>query len=173
MQHVNRALTFVLLAVTAYPLELNAGGLGKAIARGSAKSLSRGIRRKAVRGGLFEFLRDRQSRTRLLAKDRLVDRYTLRSRASREVRSGIAPYRHMTSSATNRPLSATVAKRRLGLTRKPEVVERIRIPKGTAIHLNKVVKGKPGYGEITSLKRLPNGTIEKVIPLRPLKSRMK
>jgi hypothetical protein len=163
---VNRALTVVLLAVTAYPLDLNAGGLAKTIARDSAKSLSRGIGRKAVRGGLFELLRDRQSPTTFLAKDRLVDRYTLRSRASREVRSGIAPYRHMTSTPTNRPLSAATAQRRLGLAGKPEVVERIRIPKGTAVHINKVVKGKPGYGEITSLKRLPNGAIKKVIPLK-------
>ena len=163
---VNRALVVVAFAVTAYPLELDAGGFGKAVARGTAKSLSRGIRRKAVRSGSFELLRDQRSPTRFLARPRLVDRYTERTHASREVRSGIAPYRHMTSASTNRPLSAATAQRRLGLASTPDVVERIRIPAGTPVHLNKVVKGKPGYGEITPLNRLPKEFIKKVIPLK-------
>ncbi len=164
--HIRRVLTALSLILFVAPLELNAGGLGRALARGSAKSISKRVGSKAVRGRAVELLRDKQSPTRLLAKERLVDRYTLRRRATQELRSGIPPYRHMTSRSTKRPLSALTAQRRLGLPRKPQIVERIKIPKGTTVNMNKVVKGQPGYGEITSPRRLPARTIQRVIPLK-------
>jgi hypothetical protein len=56
--------------------------------------------------------------------------------------------------------------RRYGLPRKPEVRERIRLPKGQRVRHNKVVGGERGAAELTSPKRVLSPAIKKVVPLR-------
>jgi hypothetical protein len=142
-----------------------AAGLGKAAIRGSEKTLGRVLRRPAYRAKAFDFKRDRTAPLSVLKRGRTVDRYTRSSRAATEIKRGIPANRHMTSLATRKPLTATNAKLRLGLPTKPNVVERITLPKGTQLHFNKVVGGKPGYGEITVPSRLPKSSISKVLRL--------
>jgi hypothetical protein len=144
-----------------------AAGLGKAVVRGGGKSVARSLRRPIYRPKAFDLRRDRITPLRTLKQERTVDRYTRSATALTELKRGISPNRHMTSISTRRPLTASSAKLRLGLPTKPDVVERITVPKGTPLHFNKVVGGKPGYGEITAPSRLPSSSIRRVIKLKP------
>jgi len=150
-----------------FPCKSIAAGLGKAVVRGGGKSVARSLQRPIYRPRAFDLKRDRRTPLRPLKKERTVDRYTRSATASNELRRGIPPNRHMTSVSTRRPLTGSSAKLRLGLSTKPDVVERIRLPKSTPLHFNKVVGGKPGYGEMTAPSRLPSSSIRRVIKLRP------
>jgi len=144
-----------------------AAGFGNAAVRGGQKSLGRALRRPTHRTRAFDLNRDGKTPLSVLKRERTVDRYTLATRAASELKRGIPANRHMTSVATRRPLTASSATARLGLSAKPNVVERVTIPRGTRLHFDKVVGGKPGYGEITVPSRLPENSIRKVIKLRP------
>lgn len=144
-----------------------AAGLGKAVVRGGGKTMARSLRRPIYRPKAFDLRRDRMTPLRPLKQERMVDRYTRSATALSEQKRGIPANRHMTSVSTRRPLTASSAKVRLGLSTKPDVVERIIIPKGTPLHFNKVVGGKPGYGEITAASRLPSSSMRRVIKLKP------
>ena len=157
---------FMISCIICFPGTSIAAGLGKAVVRGGRKSVARSLR-PAYRPKAFDLKRDRRTPPRPLKQQRTVDRYTQSATASSELKRGIPPNRHMTSASTRRPLTANSAKLRLGLSTKPDVVERIRLPKNTPLHFNKVVGGKPGYGEITAPSRLPNSSIRRVIKLRP------
>jgi hypothetical protein len=142
-----------------------AGSLGRSVARGATKSIAKRAR-PLSRSRLFDWKRDRRTPLRKLKQDRLVDRYTSVKSAAAERKTGILPYRHMTARSTRRPLNTATAKQRLGLSTQPTVVERIRISRGTPLHFNKVVGGKPGYGEITAPNRLPGSSIQRVLKLK-------
>ncbi len=107
-------------------------------------------------------------RPKPLAAPRTVYRYTSRPQASRELSRGLAPNTHMTANArVGRPLSARAAQPRYGLLHKPQVRETIRLPKGTALRHNRATNAERGIGELTSPKRVPKGTIRRVVPLKP------
>ena len=61
-----------------------------------------------------------------------------------------------------RPLSAKTAKKRFGLAAHPEAKMTILLPKGLPVKKNKVIGGKPGFGEITSPAHLPRETILRI-----------
>jgi hypothetical protein len=169
----------LLLSLSIVPVPAGAGGLGRALFRGASRGLARGAERGVARGSaraarssaLRRLLRrdmaaHSRARLRPLEQPRTVFRFTSQGQAQRELRRGIAPGHHMTSSGgPGRPLGATSAMKRFGLLRKPQVRETVRLPKGNMVRLNKVVGGGRGVGEATSPKRIPSGSIKRVVPL--------
>lgn len=146
------ACALLVAGTLAPPDTAQAGGLGKAI-------MGRVLKRDSAR--------DAATKAQTLAKPRNVHRYTSRERAAGESREGIAAGSHLTSKAhRGRPLSAEAAQRRFGLPSRPEVRETVRLPAGHPVRHNKALGGAPGYGEITSPKPLPKGSVTKVVPLR-------
>jgi hypothetical protein len=134
---------------------LEAGSLGKVIARSAIKKI---LRR--------DLARDAATVAKPLAKPRTVYRYTSGTRAAREAQQGLAPDSHMTSVARpGRPLSAEAAQRRYGLPSKPEVRETLRL-EGQPVRHNKVLGGERGYGEITSPEKIPSESIRRIVPLQ-------
>jgi hypothetical protein len=111
--------------------------------------------------------RDAATKALPLARPRMVHRYTTIERARHESRHGIPPSTHMTSKARpGRPLSSESAKNRFGLPRVPNVRETIRLPRGTLVRPNKVLGGQPGFGELTSPRRIPPGAIVRLTPVK-------
>jgi Ni/Co efflux regulator RcnB len=130
-----------------------------ATALSSRKSYSE-IRRK-------DQSRDARSHAKPLPKGRTVYRYTTKKRAGQESSKGIPAGAHMTSrGVAGRPASAGQAQREYGLPRKPEVRETVRLPQGQPSRLNKVYGGKVGEGELTSTRRVPSKSVQKVVPLK-------
>lgn len=163
-----RAVLTMLIGAWLVADHAEAGGLGRAAARG----LSRGLfRRSAVsRSGSTllrrDLVRDRAIKARPLSRQRTVFRYTSKTQATAELRKGILPGRHMTPhGGPGRPLRSATAMTRYGLPRHPGARETIRLPKGQPIRSAKAVGGGPGVGELTSSKRLPSGAIARVVPL--------
>ncbi len=158
----------VLIAVFSLPpAATEAGGLGKAVARGATKSVSKSLNKGLAQTLRRDLLRDRKTPVRVLRHDRHVFRYTTKAQARREIRSGLRPGTHMTSRATaGRPLSSSSAQRRYGIPKRPQVRETIHLQKGVPVRSNRVVAGKPGIGETTSPKRIPAKSIEKVVSLK-------
>jgi len=165
MLSVRRLVALFICGGLLLPANASASDFGRAAVRGAERSLARGLRRNPVRLREFDAVRDRKSSLSILKSGRSVDRYTSLKKANSELKHGIAPNRHMTSFSSRKPLTANNAAIRLGLSKKPEVVERIEIPKGTSLHFNKVVGGKPGYGEITSPARLPRTFVRRILTL--------
>lgn len=163
----SRLISVFLICSLCLPNASWGSSVGRAAVRGAEKSLARGLRRPANRLGAFDALRDRKSHLSALRGQRSVDRYTSFGTAKSELKFGLPADRHMTIFSSRRPLTASNAKVRLGLPKRPDVVERIQIPKGTSLHFNKVVGGKAGYGEITSPSRLPKSSINRILTLHP------
>jgi hypothetical protein len=165
---MRRAIPAVLIGVWLLTTQAEAGGLGRAAARGLSRGL---VRRSTISRSRLPLLRrdlarDHAIKARPLARPRTVFRYTSKARARTELRRGIAPGRHMTSyGGRGRPLGAVAAQRRYGLPRQPQVRETIHLPKGVPVRSAKAVGGGPGVGELTSSKRLPSGAITRVLPL--------
>jgi hypothetical protein len=111
--------------------------------------------------------RDARSQAKPLPKARTVYRYTTKKRAEQESSKGIPARVHMTSrGVAGRPPGAVQAQSQYGLRRKPEVRETVRLPQGQPSRLNKVYGGSPGKGELTSTRRVPAKSIQKVVPLK-------
>lgn len=165
---IRMAVATTVIGVSLIVAQAEAVGFGRTAARG----LSRGLfRRSAVsrsRAGLLrrDLVRDRAAQVSPLARQRTVFRYTSKARARTELRKGIPTGRHMTAfGGPGRPLSPMTARTRYGLLRRPSVRETIRLPKGQPVRFTKTIGGRPGVGELTSSKRLPFGTITRVVPL--------
>jgi hypothetical protein len=142
---------------------VEAGGLGRAVAKGVSRSARKALTKTLRR----DLLRDRATRLRPLSRSRTVFRYTTKGQARQELRKGIRPERHMTSRALpGRPLSPEGAQRRYGLPKPPQVRETIRLPRGLPVRPNRALGGALGVGEITSSRRLPPEAIRKVTPLK-------
>jgi hypothetical protein len=173
----------VVVFVIAGAASADAGGIGQAIARGTARGLAKSAARAAAKstgraaekqaiGRALQIQRKdiwnhAHTPVRPLRAPRTVYRYTSPSRAREELRSGVAPGRHMTATApAGHPPSPETAQRRYGLAEPPEVRETITLPKGFPARHNKVPGGRPGTGEITSSKGVPPSAIKKVTPLR-------
>lgn len=156
----------LILASGLLPLMAEAGGLGKAAARGAWRSSTRRLwGRSATQVLRRDIARDSAIKARALARSRTVFRYTSKAQAGSELRRGILPGRHMTShGGPGRPLSRIAAQKRYGLRRPPQVRETISLPKGVPVRSAKALGGRPGVGEITSTKRLSPTAITKVVP---------
>ncbi len=160
-----RAIPAVLIGVWLIAAQAEAGGLGKAAARGLSRGLFRRSTISGSRPALLrrDLVRDRAIVPRPLTRQRTVFRYTSRKQAAVEARRGIPPGRHLTSTGgPGRPLSRVTAQKRYGLPRRPQVRETIRLPKGYPVRTAKVVGGRPGVGELTSPKRLSPTAITNV-----------
>jgi hypothetical protein len=159
-----RTLTVLtLIGMLLSPVSAGASGVGKSLARSAGRR---------VLGRSSSSIRLRDARNHALAKakplssPRSVNRFTGRAQAQRELRTGIAPNRHMTATApAGRPLSQPNAQRRFGLPRQPQVRETIRLPKGFPVRHNHAVSAGRGVAELTSPKRVPPTAIRKVRPL--------
>lgn len=158
-------LAGLLILTTGLPLPVEAGGLGRAAARGAWRSSTKKLwGRSAARVMRRDLARDSAIKARPLARSRTVFRYTSKARASTELRRGILPGRHLTAKGgPGRPLGAAAAQRRYGLLGRPQVRETIRLPKGQPIRSAKALGGRPGVGELTSPKRLLPTAITNVV----------
>lgn len=135
----------------------------RAITRAARSSLAADARALLKR----DLARDLATASKRLLKPRRVFRFTTTERALREAKRGLPPGTHMTSKAgPGRALSAITAAKKFGLSRTPSVRELIELPRGTAIRLNKALRGWRGVGELTSPRPVPPSAIKKVIPLR-------
>jgi hypothetical protein len=146
------------------------GVFKKAVSRAIVKKSTRKAARKTIRKKVGsraynkilrrDALRDSKTKAKPLFRRRIVKRYTSRKQASFERKYGIQPRSHMTSRLRRgRPVSAGIAKQRYGLRRKPTVQMKVLVPKGQPVRKNKVIGGKPGYGELTSTKKIPGKNI--------------
>lgn len=153
-------LTGLLLLV---PLVVDAQavrGTSRGIVRGATRSVSRAWSRLLRR----EAARDATTAAKPLTASRTVYRYTTAQRARREATRGLPPGTHMTSrGGPGRPLSPEVAMPRYGLPIRPEVRETILLPSGTLVRRNKVWRGRPGVGELTSPRRMRPSVIRRVL----------
>jgi hypothetical protein len=179
-----KQITSWLLIVLCFGVtNVNAGGVGRAVARGAARGIARSAERSVARGAARATVRQEARRAiaiqrkdlwnhlhtpvRPLPAPRTVHRYTSPSIARQELRSGVAPGRHMTAAApAGKPPSPATAMSKYGLQKAPNVRETIELPKGFPVRHNKVPGGRPGAGEITSQKRVPPEAIKKLTPLR-------
>lgn len=161
----NVVASLLILVTSLLPLIVEAGGLGRAAARGAWRSSTRKVwGRSAAQAMRRDLVRDSAIKARPLARQRTVFRYTSKARARTELRRGIAPGRHMSSNGgPGRPLSRVAAQKRYGLPRRPQVRETIRLPKGQPVRAAKALGGRPGVGELTSPKRLWPRAITNVV----------
>lgn len=154
----------LVVATGLLPLSAEAGGLGRAAARGAWRSSARIWRRSPAQIMRRDLVRDRAIKARPLARQRTVFRYTSNAQARTELRRGILPGRHMSSNGgSGRPLSRVAAQQRYGLPRRPQVRETIRLPKGQPMRSAKALGGRPGVGELTSPKRLSPAAITNMV----------
>jgi hypothetical protein len=163
-----RTLVVLVLIITVLTaVRVEAGGLGRAVARGAAGSTAKALRKDFARLLRRDFLRDRKIPARPLPRPKTVYRYTSKAQAQLELRKGLQPNTHMTAEGRpGRPLSPKTAESRYGLPQQPEVRETIRLPQGFPVRPAKAFQGSPGVGEITSPESLPPTAIKKVVPLR-------
>lgn len=107
--------------------------------------------------------RDKKTVAKPLEKSRTVRRYTSAKNARTAKKNGVPAGSHMTSrTPKGRPISAKTARKRYGLNNKPEARITIQIPKGQPVKKNKVIGGKPGWGEITSTKPIQPKDVKRV-----------
>ena len=107
--------------------------------------------------------RDNNTTAKPLEKPRTVRRYTSSADAKYIKAKGVPANTHMTARIPKgRAISAGKAKNRYGLKDKPDTRLTIQIPKGHPTKKNKVIGGEPGWGEITSPKRIPPKNVVKV-----------
>jgi hypothetical protein len=154
----------VALASVVPSLGCGAGGkaAGRAISRRGARSVERALPRILAR----DAERDAASAARTLSRSRSFQRYVTGGRLRQELRSGIAPGRHMAPARIGRPLSGLSAQRRYGLPKAPRYRETVRLPRGFPMKLNRAIGGQPSFGEAISPRRIPLQSIQKVVPLR-------
>ena len=111
--------------------------------------------------------RDATTRTVRLGRPRTVARFTTRAQARLEMRNGIGPRSHFTPQLRpGRPLSSRQAWRRFGLPKAPTVRESVVLRRGTQVRFNKALNGRPGVGEITTVRRVPRQNIRTVVRLK-------
>ncbi len=125
------------------------------------------VRGRAASSVLARDLRNHKiTRARILARARMVFRYTSRGQAAREARQGIRPFNHMTSTGgPGRPMSGRTAVKTFGLRRAATARETIRLGKGTPVILNNAQGGARGRGELVSPTHIPPLRVIKVVPL--------
>jgi hypothetical protein len=158
---VRALLVALLISSCAIPMNATRPRFRWSQPSGSTKSVAMNkiLRRDATR--------DASTRSVRLTQTRSVARYTTGTRARLEARGGIAAGSHFTARLRRgRPMSATNARRSLGLPHKPAVRESVVLPKGTPVRFNKAIGGRPGRGEITIVRRLPSTNIRSLMQLK-------
>jgi hypothetical protein len=136
-------------------------------ARSAVRGLGRVTRVDVERGLSRDAARDARIVAKPLAQRRTVYRYTTRDQALREVRRGLKPGTHTTSTGSRgRPLSASSAQARYGLPRTPEVRETVKLPAGQRVRIGKATGGARGVGEITSPDKVEPNAIKRVVPIK-------
>jgi hypothetical protein len=157
----------LILAIAVLSPTVSASQLGKAAARGAARSAARVFRRAPVAKILRRDLQlHRLTPLRPLPRPRRVFRYTSWAQSRQEVRKGILRGSHMTARARpGRPLTAAQAQQHFALPRKPRVRMTIQLPQGLPVRINRV-SGAPRRWELTAGKRIPQTAIKKVVRLR-------
>lgn len=131
------------------------------------KASSRSISKRALASRQYKKIlkrdaaRDAATVAKPLKRERSVYRYTNWQAARAAKKTGIKAGSHMTAGIRRgRPISAETARLRYGLGSKPSARIKIKIPKGHPVRKNKVIGGKPGWGEITSTKKISPKHIE-------------
>lgn len=154
---------FLGFGLAVYPDNTEAGVLSRTVSKVAArKAAQREAAQKAYAKKVLErdVARDTATQAKAMQRDTIVRRYTSWQQARKESVHGIWPGTHMTARITKgRPISAQSAMERYGLRSKPDARMTIRIPEGHPVKKNKVIGGKPGYGEITSTKPLSSENI--------------
>lgn len=145
-------------------LACGAGGrvAGRTVSRRAARSVERALPRILAR----DAERDAATAVRSLGRSRSFQRYVTGGSFKQELRSGIAPGRHMAPARMGRPLGGVAAQKRYGLPLTPQYRETVRLPRGFEVKLNRALGGQPGFGEAISPRRIPPQAIQKVLPLR-------
>lgn len=143
-----------------------ASSLARLFGRSAARAAAKKVMPRMTRALAKDLVNHRTAPVKTLTAPRTVFRYATRSVARKDVASGLAPYRHMTSrGGPGRPLSAANAAKRYGLPRRPDVRETIRLGRGQTVILNKAQGGRPGVGEAVSPRPIGRGAIERVVSL--------
>ena len=182
---LNLVLASLLLLVVGITPDLNAAGVGKAVARSATrrlagKSVARAatareaatvaakMRRPMPNVLKLDRLRDSRLPVKRLPEPRKVFRFTTNQQAQLYRQRGVPSGTHFTAKAgPGRPLTAAHAKLRYGLPRIPSARVEVVLPKGTPVKSGKVVGGKPAYGELKTYSRpLPPSTVKTVRPLQ-------
>jgi hypothetical protein len=154
-------LTAVLVCANAFAarIPLRRGVSARSLERRPAPGMANALRR--------DLSRDHITPTRILPRDRFVNRYTVLPRTRVEVRRGLAAGSHFTSRVQQgRPISAEVAQKRFGLPNLPQAREKVLLKRGTSVRFNKALGGEPGVGEITIVKPLPKTALNGVRRIR-------
>jgi hypothetical protein len=106
--------------------------------------------------------RDAATASKALTESRTVYRYVTKKQAAHEAARGFSTNSHFTSGTRlGRPISPSTAQGRFGLPQEPQRRMTFRLPASTEVRFNKVIGGRPGYGEITIVKPLPAQAIVK------------
>lgn len=178
------AASLALLVVTAGS-DLNAAGVGKAVARSATRRLAGGSVARAANGRAvvtaagqarrqipnvlkLDRLRDSKLAVKRLTEPRQVFRFTTNKQAQFYRRRGVPSGTHFTATAgPGRPLTAAHAKQRYGLPRMPSARVEVVLPRGTPVKVGKVIGGKPAFGEVKTYNRtLSPSAVKTVILLR-------
>ncbi len=131
------------------------GRVERGAARGVRRAATRAVNERMAALLRRDLARDARVVPRALERPRTVFRYTTRAQSELDLRAGIRPGAHMTSTGgSGRPLGGAEAQRRYGLPKRPEVRETISLPKGLDVRKAKAIGGSPGAGELTSLTRI-------------------
>lgn len=146
----------------------------RAVVRSSVRKASRkSISKQALASRQYKKIlkrdaaRDAATAAKPIKRERSVYRYTSWQEAQAAKKTGIKAGSHMTSGVRRgRPISAETARQRYGLGNKPSARIKIRIPKGHPVRMNKVIGGKPGWGEITSTKKISPKYIESITKVK-------
>ena len=176
----NLVVASLLIAIVGTVPDLNAAGVGKAVARTATrrllgKSAGRATARVAAKTRMpaaqvmkLDRLRDSQAPIRMLTKPRSVFRYTSNEQAQLYRQRGVPSGAHFTVNAgPGRPLSAAHAKERYGLPRAPTARVEAVLPRGTTVKSGKVVGGQPGYGELKTYRQpLSPSVVKSVRPVQ-------
>jgi len=181
----NLVVASLLIAIVGTVPDLNAAGVGKAVARTATRRLLGKSAGRAVAGRAtarvaaktrmpvaqvmkLDRLRDGQAPIRMLTKPRSVFRYTSNEQAQLYRQRGVPSGAHFTVNAgPGRPLSAAHAKERYGLPRAPTARVEAVLPRGTTVKSGKVVGGQPGYGELKTYRQpLSPSVVKSVRPVQ-------
>lgn len=165
--------------------DLNAAGVGKAVARSAGRKISISATARTVGGHkavtaaekarrpMVDILRrDRVRDSRLpvrkLEQPRKVFRFTTLKQARLYRQTGVPSGTHFTAKVgPGRPLTAAHAKERYGLPRIPRARLQFLLPKGTTVKSGKVIGGKPGFGEVKTYRhRLEPSAVKNLVRLK-------
>ena len=156
------ALVTMMLALVGGAAE--ARQLSRTVARSGSRAMATAAKRSGARLLALDRANHAKAKTIRLSTDRLVFRFTSKSRAAREASKGIRRQVHFTHrGGPGRPLSALRAKQTYGLPRRPTARESVRIPRGTPVKITRVAGGAPRSRELVTQRPVARSAIRRVI----------